>query len=60
MLAPAPSPREAPRPIRVEVNATLGALRPLVPGLPGAQFQKCASHDDAMTLLDAPPAPVSF
>ena len=31
-----------------------------VPGLPGAQFQKCASHDDAMTLLDAPPAPVSF
>ena len=31
-----------------------------VPGLPGAQFQGCASHDDAMNLLDAPPAPVSF
>lgn len=31
-----------------------------VPGLPGAQFQRCASHNDAMNLLDAPPAPVSF
>lgn len=31
-----------------------------VPGLPGAQFQSCVSHDDAMNLLDAPPAPVSF
>lgn len=31
-----------------------------IPGLPGAQFQGCASHDDAMNLLDAPPAPVTF
>lgn len=31
-----------------------------VPGLPGAQFQRCASYDDAMSLLDAPAAPVSF
>lgn len=31
-----------------------------VPGLPGAQFNRCASHDAAMSLLDAPPAPVSF
>lgn len=31
-----------------------------VPGLPGAQFNRCASHDAAMSLLDAPPTPVSF
>jgi len=31
-----------------------------VPGLPGMQFQRCASLDEAMSLLDAPPSPVSF
>ena len=31
-----------------------------VPGLPGAQFQPCASLDEAMNQLEAPPAPVAF
>jgi hypothetical protein len=31
-----------------------------VPGLPGMRFQPCASHDEAMVLLDAPPTPVFF
>jgi len=31
-----------------------------VPGLPGAQFHPCASYDEAMNLLDAPPKPVAF
>lgn len=31
-----------------------------VPGLPGAKFQGCLSEADAMRMLDAPPAPISF
>ena len=31
-----------------------------VPGLPGAQFQPFPSLDEAMTQLEAPPAPVAF
>lgn len=63
-----PAESQAPRLMRCvrEVAKFNGAediewkLITWVPGLPGAQFQSCASHDDAMNLLDAPPAPVLF
>jgi hypothetical protein len=31
-----------------------------VPGLPGMRFENCAALDDAMSLLDASPAPIFF
>ena len=31
-----------------------------IPGLPGVQFQRCATLDAAMTAMDSPPAPLSF
>jgi hypothetical protein len=42
------------------VKGTEWGLITWVPGLPGAQFQRCVTLDDAMSLLDGPPAPVSF
>lgn len=31
-----------------------------IPGLPGVQFQRCATLNAAMTAMDSPPAPLSF
>lgn len=63
-----PSEPKVPRLMRcvrevAKFNGAQGAewqLITWVPGLPGAQFKRCASHETAMSLLNAPPAPVSF
>ena len=42
------------------VKGVCWSLISWIPGLPGMQFQRCATLDAAMTAMDAPPAPLSF
>ncbi len=61
-------PTQAPRRLRcvreiAKFNGVEGVewkLMTWVPGLPGVQFQCCASEDEAMILLESPPETVTF